>query len=136
MCPHTHPLLANVSGMEVEHVRLAHIRKSNTPTYQGQRERRTECDTAASSHLPLPYFKSPAEGPGRDQREGNEQYLAPSKASAQEVSPDLGWGYLLDSSACRPHSPPEASADSGEPGSNALASKEVCCGGEARGGFN
>ena len=82
MCPHTHPLLASVSGTEVEHVRLAHIRKSSTPTYQGQRECRTECDTAASSHLPLPYFKGPAEGPGRDQREGNEQYLAPSKASA------------------------------------------------------
>lgn len=35
MCPHTHPLLANVSGMEVEHVRLAHIRKSNTPYLPG-----------------------------------------------------------------------------------------------------
>ena len=72
MYPHTHPLLANVTETEVEHVRLAHIRKSNSRTHQGQRERQTECDTAASSHLSLPYFKSPAEGPGRDQREGNE----------------------------------------------------------------
>lgn len=58
MCPHTHPLLANVTGTEVEHVRLAHIRKNNSATHQGQRERRTECITAASSHLSLPYFKS------------------------------------------------------------------------------
>lgn len=45
MCPHTHPLLANVTGTEVEHVRLAHIQKSNSATHQGQRERRTECNT-------------------------------------------------------------------------------------------
>lgn len=45
MWPHTHPLLANVTGMAVEHVRLAHIRKSNSATHQGQRERRTEGNT-------------------------------------------------------------------------------------------